>query len=227
MKDYYVKNRWIFESIGNHRQWVHDIVQQIKPKTFLELGTGIGDGYAKFICEAMAENETEGQIFISYEICKESFAVAEGVLNQYESFTKLHCDDMFNFFDDYKEIIPDMYLFDAGDERLYSDENPWSIYQEEYISPTRPGWKNDGKYYGEGSHFEKKISENLDLFLKIQNNRSKTGTYVLLDDFFVGRGQYIAEYIVQNKEEFDSIWNFISIVKDEATASSLALIQKK
>lgn len=212
LNNFYENGKWKYETFKNNLLWVYHAVNQIKPKKFVEFGTGKDANYAKSICKAMDENNLSETKFISYELSRNYYENATNILKNYQHFTELHCDDMFNFFKTYDDLIPDMYMLDAGDEKLWSNQN------------NQGDWIVEGKDYSENSYYGKGISENLSMFLEIQNSRSKIGTWVLLDDFFVGRGSYISEYILNNKETFENYWEFKNIV--HFGNSSIALLRR-
>lgn len=212
ISDFFVDGKWEVEYPGMSTfEIVKIFVSEKKPKTFLELGTGKNANYATSICFSMSEYDDK--TFISYELSNSDCKSAKQKLSKFDSFSKIHCDNMFNFFDDYKDLIPDMYMLDAGDEKLWSNQN------------NAGDWVVEGKDYGEESLFAKGESENLTFFLQIQNQRSKKGTYVILDDFLSGRGTYISNYMLSNEEEFNSNWEILNIFG--SGESSICLLERK
>jgi hypothetical protein len=213
LSDFFIDDNWEVDSPNMYTTEIVSLfVSEKKPKTFVELGTGKDASYASSICSSM--KDFEEKMFISYELCKDNYSSAVEKLKEFDSFSKIHCDDMFNFFDQYQNFIPDMYMLDAGDEKLWSNQNNVG------------DWEIKGKNYGEESFFGKGKSENLEFFLKIQNERSEKGTFVILDDFLYGRGTYIADYFLSNADECDSNWEILNIFVGHG-GSSICLLEKK
>lgn len=213
LSDFFVDGKWEVDVPNMHTtEIVSRFISEKKPKTFVELGTGKDASYATAICSEM-KNFQEKK-FISYELCEKYYNSAKKKLKEFDSFTELICDDMFNFFKDYDNFIPDIYMLDAGDEKLWSNENNVG------------NWEVEGKDYGKGSFFANKKSENLEFFLRIQNEKSKKGTFVILDDFLMGRGTYIGNYFLENKDECDSNWEILNIFQGHG-GSSICLLERK
>ena len=211
ISDFLSGGSWISRTIDKHHtRWVGDTIREIKPQTVLETGTGANSGYALATCAALREVHGSDCLFMSYEIYKPAHKSACSLLKPFDPITELHCGDMFGFFLDYApNFIPDMCFLDAGDERLWSGD-------------TIPG-----KQYDSGSYYENGESENLAFFLRVQSERSAPGTHVILDDFLAGRGSYIADYILKNKDEFDANWDALNIVKSRGSGASLFLCRRK
>ena len=57
-------------------------------------------------------------------------------------------------------------------------------------------------------------------------SKSKKGTFVILDDFLMGRGTYIGNYFLENKDECDSNWEILNIFQGHG-GSSICLLERK
>jgi hypothetical protein len=204
---FYYNDRWFFKNYdGTNLDLVSDLVKKNKPRVVLEAGTGKDAGYAGALCSALKENNIPDSRLISYELCSSYYESAKEKLAMFGDTVDLKQKDMFSFFTDY-ELQPDLYLLDAGDEKLWNEN--WSV---------------PGKDYGRGSLYNKGESENLNFFLDLQNKRSIPGTIVILDDFLIGRGTYIGNYAIKNHTSFDLKWKILDIFV--AGPASLCILER-
>ncbi len=207
LSGFYQNGQWLFKRFGGtNLELVFGLVRDLKPKTILEAGTGKDARYATAMCSALEQNNISGSCLISYELCSSYYESAKEKLSTFSEIVQLEQKDMFSFFDDY-ELQPDLYLLDAGDEKLWNSS-----------------WNVPGKDYGPGSYYVKKESENLNFFLELQNKRTVSGTIVILDDFLTGRGTYIGNYAIDNHADFDSKWKILNIFV--SGQSSLCVLQR-
>jgi len=197
-----------------HHQWLYQTIKQLKPKIIVETGTGQYAAYAQSMCLALKEDSPSDSKFISYEIELAAHQSAARHLERFGSSVELHNKDMFSFFNDY-DMQPDVFFLDAGDELLWKKQH--GVHMR-----TIPG-----KDYGENSSFSQDESENLKFFLKVQNDRSVTGTVVILDDFLYGRGTYVSNYIQNNIDEFKILWDIVDVVKSERANASLCICRRR
>jgi hypothetical protein len=184
---------------GIEKKAIFNYVTKLKPNVIVEFGTGKSATSGLEFCKALLHNK-KGKL-ITYELGKEYFDSAKKILNDYvtKKIVEMNLEDSLKFFD--RKIIADMYFLDAGDEKLVNS-----------------AWVVPGKDYGEGSFFQKKESENLFHFKKIESDFSKTGTYVLCHDWTFGRGTYIKKYLEGNK--YDK-WVLVEVV------DRLAVLKRK
>mgnify|MGYP003113651822 CR=1 FL=1 len=256
--------------------------------SIVETGTGkTGEG-SKLFCDFLNKKINNTQ-YISYELDKNSYNLSSNIIRSaYGDFPKLHCDDMFSYFEDYPDHYADLYFLDAADEELVTQfidirwiaefhqtfgeeivakNSPSELMQKycdksDHLSrynikiPSRlayyrpmflPVWLHPETNYPTGPSdnfvpiakwiadtmsihhdtYHSKKSLNLEFFLRIENERSKKGTMVLLDDVLYGRGGPILHYLLDcgSNSKWDIVWSAKDI-QDQPCWSNVLLVKR-